>query len=149
MTDMKAHGYTLIELLIVLVFISILSAIALPNYRAQTARAHRADARNVILQLAQWMERAATAHGNYPATDQIPSALTTGAESAVSGRYRITIQSPDPGQMSAASYTITAIRQPQGSQAHDACGDFLFDQASRMQLINQAPEVTVLDCWRR
>jgi len=149
MTDMGTKGYTLIELLIVLVLISILSVLALPHYHAHMARAHRAEARNAILQLAQWMERAATAHGSYPATDDIPTALTKGAGNAISGRYHIAIQSPDPDQSGPASYRITATRLPQGAQANDACGDFLFDQTNRMQLINQAPTATVWGCWHR
>ena len=138
-------GFTLIEMLIVLAMVGILSGIAFPIYRGYVSRMHRADARSALIQAAQWMERAATATGRYPTTAQIPAALTQLPD----GRYTISVTSPDPLQAPALnSYRIVATRNPTGSQALDACGDFALDQANRQTILNNAAQSTALVCWR-
>ncbi|MGB5337609.1 MAG: type IV pilin protein, partial [Gammaproteobacteria bacterium] len=51
------RGFTLIELMIVVVVISLLAAIAYPSYRDHVIRAHRADAKAALLENAQFLER--------------------------------------------------------------------------------------------
>ena len=63
----QQHGFTLIELMIVVAIVGILSAIAYPSYAEYIRRGHRADARAGLLQAQQWMERAATASTALPA----------------------------------------------------------------------------------
>jgi Tfp pilus assembly protein PilE len=52
--------------MIVVAIVGILSAIAYPSYAEYIRRGHRADARAGLLQAQQWLERAATATGQYP-----------------------------------------------------------------------------------
>lgn len=51
------HGFTLVEILVVVVIVAVLAAIALPNYQRYIQRGHRAQARAGLLQAAHWMER--------------------------------------------------------------------------------------------
>ena len=69
----KHKGFTLIELMIVVAVVGILTAVAYPSYAEYVRRGHRADAKAGLLQAQQWMERAATATGEYPTT--LPNAL--------------------------------------------------------------------------
>ena len=112
------RGFTLIEVMIVVVIVGILTAIALPNYSEYIRRGHRAEARAALLQGAQWMERAATATGVYPGAGAFPAVLKT----IPSDRYDITIASAD-----GSTFTLTAT--PKGAQAGDKCGNYTFNQA--------------------
>lgn len=110
----SAQGFTLIELMIVVAVVGILSAIAYPSYTEYVRRGHRADARAGLLQVQQWLERAATATGTYPTS--LPSALTWTADNTK--RYNIAFQAGN----TTAAFTLTAT--PKGAQTGDKCGTY-------------------------
>jgi type IV pilus assembly protein PilE len=62
---MKRQGFTLIELMIVIVVIGILAAIAYPSYTRYVDRAAIADGRSALLSAAQQMERCFTRNDTY------------------------------------------------------------------------------------
>lgn len=61
----KEQGFTLIELMIVVVVIGILSAVAYPMYTDQVRKGRRADARAALLNLLQQQERYMTQRNIY------------------------------------------------------------------------------------
>ena len=75
----KSRGFTLIEVVITIAIIGILAAVALPSYRAYIERGHRAAAKTVLLEAAQFMERYRASNFRYVdaagAAPQLPSRL--------------------------------------------------------------------------
>lgn len=130
-----ARGFSLIELMITVSIVSVLVAIALPTYDRYVQRTHRSAAKNTLVQVAQWMERAATATGSYPLTAAIPP----GPLAVDGAKYVVTVVSND-GQ----TYTATATRQ--GTQISDACGNFTLTQSGARGVTGSLP---VSECWGR
>lgn len=137
----KQHGFTLIELMIVVAIVGILSAIAYPSYAEYVRRGHRADARAGLLQAQQWLERASTATGVYPTS--LPTTLTWSGDAAK--RYTIGFQA---GNTSAA-YTLVATRKTPGPQATDRCGDFTVTNTGARSATNVASGTTAEECWSK
>lgn len=136
----RSRGFTLLELIIALVVVGILSAIALPAYQRYVQKAHRANARAALLQLAHWMERAATVQGSYPAsTDVIPPAMLV----VEGGRYDLSLND-------ATSTYFRFDAAPSGVQADDACGTFTLDSTGVRGAAGETePSAAAIDCWTR
>jgi type IV pilus assembly protein PilE len=133
------RGFTLTEVMIVVVVVAILAAIALPSYQDYMRRGRRAEARAALLQAAQWLERVATANGQYltERTD-FPLSLQT----VPSDSYDIRLVST-----SAHAYTLEA--QPKNMQAGDKCGGFTLTQSGERSLTSTSATGLIAECWNR
>ena len=142
----RSHGFTLIELMFVVVILGILGAVAYPSYVSYVQRGHRAEARSALLQAAQWMERVATANGTYPVTTNAAqkSAMNAMQTQLSTTRYVLTIASTDQ-----ATYTVRAT--PQGAQTKDPCGTLTIDQRGerKVESLPAGSAHTAAQCWAR
>ena len=95
-------GFSLIELLTVVVIIGILAIIALPSYRQYSVRSQRTDAKTALLRLATNQERFYLQNRRYGGTADLP-ALGFAAALSEKGAYAITVPTAN-----ADTYTATA-----------------------------------------
>jgi type IV pilus assembly protein PilE len=107
-------GFTLIELMIVVVIVAILTTIAYPSYRDYITRGRRADGQAALLDLASRMERYYSQQNTYQ-TATIGTGTATDVRAtnlSPDGWYTLSISAQTP-----SSYTLQAI--PNNQQATD------------------------------
>lgn len=145
-------GFTLIELMITVAIVSILAAIALPQYSQYVARARRADARAQLMAAAQFMQRFNSANDRYDqdrssngVLTQMPTALQ---RSPADGTQIYTLSAPT---LTATTYTLNMAPNVGSSMASDTCGTFTITSAGvKGNIVNgTAANTTVRDnCWK-
>jgi len=131
------RGITLLELMIVVVIVSILTAIAYPNYRDYVTRAKRTEAKAALLQIATNQERFYLQNNTYTTNMTNLGFPVAGAFLSDSDSYIINVGAAD-----ANDFTATATFQLGGDEA----GKCLTFQIDGRGAKTSAPDT---DCWTR
>jgi len=144
----RQHGFSLIELMIVVAIAAIIAAFAYPSYLEQIRKTRRADCSGALVSLASAMERYQTMNNSYLAA--AASAASTGAPAIfptscpVDGgvaTYNLTISAA-----TASTYTLQAA--PTGPQTGDKCGTFTLNSRGVKGITGADTGLTWQDCWR-
>ena len=134
----RAHGMTLIELMIVVVVVGILVAIGYPSYQRQVEQSRRADGKTMLLTAAQQLERCFTRFHSYTAGGcAVAADIADGGMPSLDGWYLITDTNPG-----ATTYTLVAT--PQAGQASDTrCANLSLTHTGARAASGSAPA----SCW--
>ena len=138
----RLAGFSLVELLVVLVIMGVLSAVALPGYTRYVQRGHRTEVMAALLESQHFMERYYSANGQYlspaNAVPLLPQRLQ-GIPSQGTVRYQLSVR-----EATLNSYVVQAV--PEGSMAGDVCGSLTINQAGLRGVLNSTRSVA--ECWR-
>jgi type IV pilus assembly protein PilE len=106
MNKNKGYGYTLIELMIVVVIIGVLMAYLIPSYERYVIQSKRTEAQTAILQIAAAEEKHNTAFYTYTTT--VGGTGTDGNSLGIGSAQFVTSENYDFTITADAGYTITA-----------------------------------------
>ena len=135
MCKTSSNGFTLIELMIVVVIIGVLAAVAMPAYQEYSKRARRADAKHALLEIQLNQEKWRANNSTYSSTI---GDVWGGGTTSLEGYYNLTVSGG-----AASQYSATAA--PTGVQSGDDCGTFAINANGE----NTSGSNASSDCWNR
>lgn len=174
MDTYRQHGFTLIELMIVIVIVSILAGIAYPSYRNTVLKSRRSEAKIALMEIANLQERFFMENNSYSddlvdysdtnTTDDTDGpcrisygTLNSGAYYTEGGYYSISINNNTAPSLAVSSgscnvttttsdFTVTATASTEAGQNTDTdCNKFTIDHLGVKKSENSGG--TDSDCW--
>jgi type IV pilus assembly protein PilE len=132
MTLRTAKGFTLLELMTVIVVVAILVAIAVPGYQSQAKKARRQAATTTLQDLAMRQNKWRADHATYGSLADIG-----GAASDENYTYSVTVND-------AANFTLEAEAKSDGAQRDDTdCLTLTYEWVGANRAATKEPE----ECW--
>lgn len=154
----RTAGFTLIELMIAVVVVSILLAIAIPSYETYVQKSRRTDAKTALLDLASREQRYFSVNNAFTTSPQdlgYGAAGSTFPMNVGSGYYSVNVSvpaaAPDPNSanVAAPSFSIAATPVAGTTQANDSdCGSFEVDSAGYQAAQNSSNADNTATCWQ-
>jgi len=134
---MRSRGFTLIELMVVVVIVAILIGIAYPAYVDQMRKTRRSEGKAMLMEVMSAQERHYTENGSY--TLNFTQLGYGNATSVMSdgGWYKVTASQCGSDSLKVCVQLSAA---PQGAQASDSCGTLTLDSRG-----NKGPSTA--GCW--
>lgn len=135
------HGFTLIELMVVLAIVAIIAAVAYPSYRHSMLKSRRSDAHVALTDTAQTLERCYSEYGSYGTTSC--SIQNNDTLTSPEGFYTISVSIP-----SSTYFKLRATPTSKGSQNDDTtCAVLTLDQTGQQTAQNASGGDTTGTCW--
>ena len=142
-------GFTLIELVIVVLIVSVLALFAIPGYQNSVREGRRGDAKSDLVELSQAMERCYTTNSTYApaagcpgvstAPGTIAAAASTSPQTGTPINYNISFPA---GTNTKLAYILQAV--PVNDQLKDYCGTLTIDNTGAKTPVNGTNGT---NCW--
>jgi type IV pilus assembly protein PilE len=134
----RQSGFTLIEIMIVVMIVAILAAIAIPQYHKYVVRSHRVDARRALLDLAGREEKIFYSTNTYTSTlaDMGSDAATLAGQ-----YYGLSI-----GNADAKTFTITASAVDPQKTEDPGCATLSITREGAQTFTGDG-SASKVDCW--
>ncbi len=129
------NGFTLIELMITVVIISILASIAYPSYQEFVKRGNRTEGQAFLSEVAARQERYFVQNNEY--TDDVDKLNLKNGSTSETGKYELSIDENDGD----GGYTLTAEQQFNDT----ACGDLTLTATGIRGVTGSK---AAADCWK-
>lgn len=145
----KAKGFTLIELMVVVLVVAVLAGLAFSSYEKQLLKSRRAEAKQILADYALREEKWRSNNAAYTST----LSDINGVSPVISGNYTIAVTFPSTGNCaggvakgSANSFIITAATVPGKVQEKDtSCATLVFTNDCGTTTKSSTPAGN--ECW--
>jgi type IV pilus assembly protein PilE len=134
------RGFTLAEILTALVVVAVLTAAAIPMWRAHLVRVNRSEARDALISLQAAQDRYFGRNARYAVALEGLGLAATSAR----GLYRISLTTSADGLGFLA--TAKAVTRT-GENADARCVEFSIDHVGQMRAADSAGADRSADCW--
>jgi type IV pilus assembly protein PilE len=136
-----ARGFTLLELMVVVVVMSILATIAVTSYNRYAFRARRVDGQELLMRVASAQERYYATYNTY-ADEPVTGDLKLPSVDSDKGYYTVKIESDDLTK----GYKATAT--PKNGQDRDVCGALSIDSTgTKLPAVTDTAKNSNGNCW--
>jgi type IV pilus assembly protein PilE len=136
----RQHGFTLIEVMIVVAVLGIIVAIAYPSYTEQVRKSRRAEGMGELLELADRMERFYSDRGTYAGASLGNAATDVYPSSTTKAYYTLSITS-----QTATDFSVSSAPTSKGDQNKDKCGTFTLTAQGTKSVSNSG---YYDQCWK-
>jgi len=134
------RGFTLIEMMVVMLIVGILFTVALPSYSSYMRQTYRSLATLELTALRQAMENYYIENLSF---DGVADDINYNLEpSSLTGRYTLEISG-----VSGRAYTLTATKSGNEPQSLDKCGNLTLNELGERGVEGADSDYTVETCW--
>jgi len=137
----RLGGFTLIEVMIVVVVIALLAAIAIPSYSSYMLKSRRVDGVSFLTEVASEQIRFSSENNRFATTMAELGYGEDATANSEEGFYTVSIATSNGNQ----SYVLTATPVASGPQANDAECAVLTLNSSKQKTVSGTG--TPADCW--